>query len=98
MYNLTYLQTSETPYDLVIAANVYSGNFLFGALLLVVFFVLVSVMKFSNWTFAESFASSSFICFVLSVFLVYSKLLNPFAMWGFLIMLALSMFYIYVKD
>jgi len=93
-YNLTGLQTSVNIVDIFIWANGITGQMLFGMFLTAIFFIIMLVLK--NEGFEQAIMVSSFICFVLSGFLVFAKLLNFYFMLAFIIILALTAFYVYV--
>ncbi len=74
-YNMTALHNASNVYDLVVYANDSTGQILVGLFVIAVFFIMFVGLK-RNAEFAESLLASSFICFVISGFFTYGKLLN----------------------
>jgi len=95
-YNMTQLQASTTVFKLFEYANDATGEILVGLFMIGIFFILLLSMKRMNFEYAL-FASSG-LAFVLSAILTYSKLLNFIIPLIFLIVMALSGFYLYTTQ
>lgn len=93
-YNVTSIIDATSFYAIVKSADDYSGNILTGLMILAVFFVLLFSLK--KYEFDVSLLVSSWICSILSMFLVYAKLLNFLFLIGFVAMTAFMTFYFYV--
>lgn len=85
-YNMTQLQMADTFYGIAKYANDSTNGVLFGLMIIAIFFVLIMLLK--RYDFDDAFLVSSFISFILSIFLVYAKLLNFMVPLVFLILTA----------
>lgn len=94
MYNTTNLTNAENILDIFIFANNASSSTLVGGMMVAIFFVMLMMMK--KWDFDESLLATSFVCFILSMLLTYSKLLNLIFPLVFLAITAFTGFYIFV--
>jgi len=94
-YNFTELRAAETVYDLVIYANNSSGQLMMGLILFAVFFVFT--LLFKRLGMAEALAGSSYVCFILSLYLSFALLVNFYITLAFLIIAAFATLYLYVK-
>lgn len=93
-YNISQLQASTDVLDLVSYANTHSGQVLAGIMMFGIFFVFI--LLFKSFGFIKAIATSSFICFALSFYLVYAKLLSFYVLLVFLVLLAFSILYLYM--
>jgi len=91
-YNLTGLQNSTNLYDLVVYANGVTDNILVILFLWSIWFIMV--MRLKDYDFANSILVSSFACFVLGILMSYVSLVNIIHPLVFLILAALTLFYI----
>ena len=91
LYNLSALQNSETITDIVVAANNATGQVLMGLFLVAIF--IVFVLRLKKYDFEDTILASSFIFFILSVFLRQAQLVNFIVVLVFLVILAFSMMY-----
>jgi len=89
-YNMTQLQNADTIFKLVTYANDSTGGIIAIILVLSAFFIMFMSMK--KYEFSKALMASSGISFVISIFFVYAKVLNPIWALGFLILLAGSAF------
>ena len=92
--NLTILQEADTMGKIAIYANNASNGILMGGFMIAIFFVMMFVLK--RWDFDDALLSSSFVCFILSSILAYSKLLNIIFPLGFLAITAFTALYVFV--
>jgi len=91
-YNLTVLQNGQTISDLVSYANVSTGGVLSGLFLAAVFFILMISLRKAS--FIDSFVASSFICFVLSIFMLIAGFISFYVVLALLLLTAFSLFYL----
>jgi hypothetical protein len=96
VYNLTNLQNLTSFPALVSVTNEASGGLLVGLFILAIWVVLL--MSFLKFDFMKALASSSFVCFILSIFLVYLDLLNIIILLGFLFITAVSGLVLYLSE
>lgn len=95
-YNMTQLQNADTFFGIVQYANASTNGVLMGLMMVAVFFVLLMLMK--RYDFEVDLLVSSFISFILSLILVYAKLLNFMFPLTFLIIAALTFFLMHSSD
>ena len=74
MYNLTNLSTAQTPMDIISFANDNTQGMLFGGFLISLWFVMFIVLK--KYSFERAFVTSSFLCFIISIFFVSAQLVT----------------------
>lgn len=74
MYNLTNLTNANTPVDIIIFANENVKGSLFGGFIIALWFVFFIIMK--KYSFERAFLTSSFLCFLISIFFVNATLIN----------------------
>jgi hypothetical protein len=75
-YNLTQLAESDTIFKLVVYTNDSTGGLMVGLFLLSIFFIML--MAFKRYEFIKALMASSLISFVISLFFVFAKLINPY--------------------
>lgn len=90
-YNMTQLAQSETVYDLLVYANTATGDILLVLLVMAVFFVMLMVLK--KWEFEKGLLVSSFVCFMISIMLVYGHLIQLVWALVFLVIAAFTALY-----
>ena len=90
-YNLTLLQKSITVSDLVSFANTSTGGILSGLFVVIVFFILMITLKRAS--FVDTLAASSFIIFILSIFMLLGGFISFFYVLAFLLLTGFSIFY-----
>lgn len=96
MYNLTNVSDANTSYGLITAANNATNGILFGMFIIVMFTCTLLIMR--KHPFEKVLIVDSFIFFFLSLILRYAGLL-PNSYWiAFLVMTALSGFYIMIQN
>jgi len=95
MYNVTQLQNSLTITDFITFANDSSGGFLVGLFMWALFFIFIFVLKRDN--FENALLGASFICFIISLFLTFAKLLNFLFPLAFATIMALTGLYLYLN-
>lgn len=95
-YNLTNLTNADNIWGLVNFANQSTNNILVGLFIISIFFILLMALK--QFSFIKAAFASTFISFILSMILTYSKLLNFIYPLTFFILLACIAFYVYVVD
>ena len=93
-YNMTALQDATTVGKLFVFANNSTGGVLSGLMMLAVFFIMLFSLK--RWEFGDALLASSFVCFILSAVLSYAGLLNLLFTLGFLAIMSLTAFYMFV--
>uniref|UniRef100_A0A6M3K0I5 Uncharacterized protein n=1 Tax=viral metagenome TaxID=1070528 RepID=A0A6M3K0I5_9ZZZZ len=91
MYNLTNLTSATTIQGIVQFANQTTGNLMMALLMISVFFIMLMVLK--RWDFDRALLVSSFASFMLTILLVYAKMVNVVWALVFLIMAAFTAFY-----
>jgi len=89
-YNITQLQNADTIFKLVVYANDSTTGLMVIIFMLSAFFIMLMVMK--KYEFSKALMASSAISFVVSLFFVYAKLINPIWALAFLILTAGSAF------
>lgn len=89
-YNMTQLQSADTIFKLVVYANDSTTGLMAAIFVLAAFFIMLMSMK--KYEFSKALLASSAISFVVSLFFVYAKILNPIWALGFLILTAGSAF------
>lgn len=92
-YNLSQLQASETVSAVFIYANDMSQTILAGAFLFAIFFILLMAMK--RFEFAKALLSSTFACFILSLFLKSTGAIGFFLVILFGTGFAFTVFYVF---
>lgn len=95
-YNLTNLTNSDNIWGLFNYANQSTNSLLVGLFIIAIFFILLMALR--QYTFIKAAFASSFISFILSMLLTYSKLLNFVYPLTFFILTACIAFYVYVVD
>jgi hypothetical protein len=90
-YNLTLLQEAETIYKVFVYADNASGNIMVGLFMIAIFFVFLMALK--RYSFTNALLASSFVSFILSLFLTYANLLNFMFPLFFLITASLTALY-----
>jgi len=90
MYNLTNLTNAQYVSDVALFSNQVTGGLLFSLGILSLFFIML--YSFRNLTFEKNLMISSFLCFILSVFLTMAHLLSFFWAMLFLVLLGLAAF------
>lgn len=95
-YNLTNLTNADNIWGLINYANQSTDSLMVGLFMIAIFFILLMALK--QFTFIKAAFASSFISFILSLLLTYSKLLNFIYPLTFFIMLACIAFYVYVVE
>lgn len=73
MYNMTALGQVGSIYELVVYANNSADQILLVLFVMAVFFIMLMVLK--KWDFDSALLVSSFVCFVISIMLVYAELI-----------------------
>jgi hypothetical protein len=96
IYNLTNLHNLTSFPALVEVTNEASNGLLVGMFILAVWVVLF--MSFLRFDFIKALAASSFVCFLLSIFLVYLDLLNIIFLLAFLFLTAVSGLILYLSE
>ena len=91
-YNLTLLQESVTVSDLVSYANISTGGILSGLFVIIVFFILMITLKRAS--FVDTLAVSSFITFILSIFMLLGGFISFYFVLAFLLLTGFSTFYL----
>jgi len=94
-YNLTQLGEADNIYKLVVYANDSSGQTLSGMLMFAIFFVFL--LLFKRYGMDNAILGASFICFVLSIYLSFAKLLSFYVVLAFLTITAFGVLYKYTK-
>jgi hypothetical protein len=87
-YNMTQLQAADSLFKLVQYANDATTGFVVIGFLLSVFFIMLLALK--RYEFSKALLVSSTVCFLLSLFLNYAKLINPIWSFVFLIIAAFT--------
>ncbi len=87
-YNITALQHSASIFTLVTQGNTFTNGLLIGLFTLAIF--IVSIMKLKTYDFSKALLASSVMAFVISLFFVYAKMLNPIWALGYLVIAALT--------
>jgi len=96
MYNMTTLTNADTIFGLVNYANDSSETLLMGLFLIAIFIILM--FMFLKWNFENSVLTASYVCFTLSVFLVYIDFLNFYYSLFFLVTMSFAALYNYVVN
>ncbi len=96
VYNLTNLRNLTGLPELIQVTNQASNGLLTGLFIIAVWVVLL--FAFLRFDFIKAVASSSFLCFILSVFLVYLDLLNIMFLLIFLFLTAGSALLMYLNE
>lgn len=95
-YNLTLLKEATTLRKLFVTGNSYTSQSFTGMMMIAIFFVTFMALK--KYQFPYALLSSSFACFILSIFLTYANLLNFIFPLIFLTITAFTGLYIYTTD
>jgi hypothetical protein len=96
IYNITGFQTAKTVSDMAVWAN-QTTNYAFAeSFLVATFFIFLLVLKSKN-DFDDSILASSFVCFILSLFLRLANLVSFGTVLIFLAILSITAFFVY-KD
>jgi len=94
LYNITSLTESLNFGELALWANAASDGVLFGFFTIAIFFVVVLALK--RYDFADGLLVGAFVSFVISGILTYGGFLNIIFPLCFLIIVALSGFYVWM--
>jgi len=92
-YNLSLITSALTPADLLTGINDELGGFMFQFLILCIYIIMILSLK--RFGMAQAFASSSWVCFLLSIFLVAGKFLMPIYLLFFIITATISTVIVY---
>lgn len=92
--NITNLTTSTNFYELVDFTNEATEGIMGVGFIMAMFFILLFTFM-RKYEPKESITLSSFLCFIISIFLVYLRLLNPTFLWGFGVITSLGVFWMY---
>jgi len=95
-YNMTQLAGADTIFKLVGYANDSTTGLFASLILLAVFFIMFISMK--RFEFSKALLASSGISFMIGLFMVYAKLINPIWALAFLILMAGSAFLSVIFD
>ena len=93
--NITGLLNATTVLDLVSYSNTATDGVFASGFIMMVFFMLL--LSFKNRDFIENLGTSSFACFVLSLFLVVVGVLNFYFLIQFGIGFILAAFIMYMR-
>ena len=96
IYNITSLQSATTITEIFTFANDVTDQLWFGFLIVTIFFVLLIALK--RYPFENAMLSSAFATFLLSSILTYAGYLNFLFPLFFLIVMALTGFYMYMTS
>jgi hypothetical protein len=86
-YNLTNLTGSDTIVDLIVYSNQATNGIIVQGFLIAIFFILTMGFMVKS-KFEDSVMASSFICFILSLFLRQAELVSFIFVIGFLVVTA----------
>jgi hypothetical protein len=95
MYNLTDLVNSNTPADVFTFVNVNTNGIFFGGFMIALWFTFFLIMK--KFSFERSFITTSFLCFLISIFFVYGGFLSFYFCIVFATMTLFGGFWIYLS-
>ena len=95
-YNLTALTDATTVSSMAVVANNIVDQILFGIFMLAIFFVMLMALK--RYDFDNALLSSSFVCFILSMLLLFGGLINFMFPLLFLTISAFTAFYMYIAS
>ena len=93
-YNMTQLAASDSIYKLVLFSNDITTGALVAMFILALFFILLMSLK--KYEFDSALLVSSFICFVISVFMMYAELLALMWVLAYLIVAAFAGFIMFI--
>ena len=96
LYNITGFQDATTISDMVVYSNNITDQVFMGVFTYALFFMFLMIFKKSS-DFEESIIASSFIMFILSLFLRNMGLVNFIVPLSFITILAIMLFFFY-KD
>jgi len=96
MYDMTLMSNASSMVGLVEAANEYTGNVMVGMFMIAIFFIMLLVLK--KYDFTHAMLSSSLVCFLLSLFLVYIHALNFMFPLVFLAVASFATFWLWGKS
>ena len=94
MYNTTNLSLSNSPTDIIVWANDNTQGVLFGGFVIALWFVFFLILK--KYSFERAFVTSSFLCFLISIFFVNSGFVTFHYLIVFGVMTLFSGFWIYL--
>jgi hypothetical protein len=94
-YNLTNLTGATTVSDIVTYANEATHGIMVMLFVMALFFIAFMNLKKNG--FVEASAVSGFICFVVSGYFTYAKMLTITFPLFFLAVIAFSLMYLYVR-
>lgn len=95
-YNLTMLQSESGVTGLIEFTNYATGEIFSSIMVVSLFFILLLALK--KFDFVQSLMASSFVMFLISLFLVYADLLNFMFPLAFLSMTAMTAVYAYTVN
>ena len=95
IYNITDFRDATTITKIIVFNNTITNGAFMGAMLISVFFILTMIFKIKNGL-EESVTVSSWICFVLSLFLRNAGLINFIFVIAFLTMSAFGTLLLYM--
>lgn len=91
VYNITELGLVNNVKDLFMVTNTATGDILFGMFMIVISFTLFYMMR---GEFIDKLLTMSFICFILSSFLVYAEILSLMYPLTYLIITIICVWYL----
>lgn len=95
--NITTLQNADSVWDLASFANTSAEGFLFGLIIIAIFFILT--MRLNNTHgFINAIMTSSFACLLLSIILVYIEVLSFMFPLAFIASLAFGSMFKYMNS
>jgi len=75
LYNLTGLMQADTIEDLIVVANNATNQIFIGGFLIAIFIVMLMVF-IGRFEWERSVLASSFVCFILALFLRQANMIN----------------------
>ena len=96
MFNLTNLTNANSPGDIIVFANNNTSGMLIGGMVISLWFVFFIVMK--KYSFERAFVTSSFLCFIISIFFVYGGFISFYFLIVFATLTLFGGFWIYLSQ
>jgi hypothetical protein len=95
MYNLTGFTNATTPAGVFVYANDLLDKTLFTSFLVALWFIFFIILK--KYSFEKAFASSSFLCFIISLLFSYGGFVAFYPVVVFATMTIFAGFWLYLS-
>lgn len=96
LYNITGLMAADTIEDLIVVANNATGQIFIGGFLIAIFVIIIMIFL-GRFSFEKSILASSFVCFLIALFLRQANMIHFIFVIAFPVLSAFTFLYISLK-